>query len=201
MVANPMGPVIRGGHQGLADWIHADVEPFFREFRRIAQTVVDEIPLPLYAVAGGKKMFPLTIGSRHCGVRREGNQQVDMVGHEQEKVEEPASGRMIGASRFHQRRGVGQQWPIRPVFCANRQEIDGQFVAPCCGRGSSMSKRMPVWEWLVRSDGHGAWKSVNMCFISWEGKEGKSFWGAGAGKGLTKGRGRGRGWSCKGERR
>ena len=87
---NPIGPFVLHAYQPLADWILTNVMPFFGKLALIPDAVLKAIALKANAYRFPQKPFPCST-SRLAVSGRESRKHVQMIRHDQEKVQKPSS--------------------------------------------------------------------------------------------------------------
>ena len=82
-------PIFHPFTQTFVDGIHQDVFRLFLQLMMVAQPVVKKIPLPFNPKLDGHELFPVGNERLHARLARNGDDGVQMVGHQQAKATMP----------------------------------------------------------------------------------------------------------------
>jgi len=93
-------PIIGSVAKSSANRSHQDVARFFVYLVLIAQTVIKEIALPIYAMFSSAELFPVLDGCRHSGFTRKRDDCVQMIRHQQTQSAMPNASFMVELHRF-----------------------------------------------------------------------------------------------------
>ena len=117
-----IGPFAHILTQPFAHRIHPYVVRFLDETFVIAQSMIEEIPLPVQGKFLGDELFPFEDDLPHGFLLREGCQHVEMIRHQNEEVQPPIAMRMPEGRAFPNDAGVLREAKLILVV---RQGIDG----------------------------------------------------------------------------
>ena len=122
---NHMRPHSRRGCKSASDRIAADVIPFFRIMRLIANTRVEKILLKPYLVSRRQIRLPMSDDICESPIRRNMYQHVDMIRHHEEQVQHPFAQRLIESSSIQDDCRLIRQLGGIPFRRHDRDEIHG----------------------------------------------------------------------------
>jgi hypothetical protein len=90
-----VAPILFGTNQSCANWILTNVRKLLREALVVAKAMIKEIPLPLYAAELRSNSFEVANQLRKRVAAIDPDQRMQMIWHEQEKIQVPAAALVI----------------------------------------------------------------------------------------------------------
>ena len=119
----PIGPFDLHAYQPLADWILTNVMPLFGELALVSNAVLKAIALKANASRFPQKTFPCST-SRLAVSGRESRKHVQMIRHDQKKVQKPSPMFMVESRRGENLLGNGKKRRSASLRRIDRHKLD-----------------------------------------------------------------------------
>ena len=118
-----MGPFVRQANQPLVDWILTNVMPFFGKLALIPYAVLKTIALKANACRLPQKAFPCST-SRLAVSGRKRRKHVQMIRHDQKKVQKPSPMFMVESRRGENLLGNSKKRLSASLRCIDRHKLN-----------------------------------------------------------------------------